>query len=237
MGEAMIALITLFVVLLGVAAVQIVHWLVARRWRRTAHLDFLVAEFGFDQVADRFLVDSRIVRYAGFHQGTSVRVEVGAGPLMTFVRVDYMFEREVSLGLRISSEHEEGMVTRFMRLREIQVGLHHFDSQFILLSRDEGRLRELLDHDIRRMLIALRGKVRDVRLNDQGLHLQTIGDIERQDFLQILDDGAQLATHAFRRAEQILEEEARKEEEQATPPAFTPLPGALQAVSSEDVPR
>lgn len=233
MGDVIIAIVAAALIVVAVIAGQIMSWLGRRHTRSRTDFQYLVDSFGFDRVSDRFAFDTRVIRYAGHFRGSPARIEIGMGGGVSYARVDYAFEREVPLGLHISSEHEEGLLTRVMRLREVKIGLHQFDSQFILLSRNENRLKQLLDHDVRRMLISLRAKAKDVKLNDDGLHLFVAGQIDRDAFVSILEEGAQLSSHVFRRGEDILLEEAKSVEETHAP-AFTPVPGALQAVSTDE---
>ena len=205
MGEVTLSLVLFAVLVVAVVARKVTNWFTRRKWTDHEELEFLVSDLGLTRTADRFLHDTRIVRYAGVKQGCQTLVESGVGPGTKYCRIDFSFRREVPLGVRISSEREEGLLTRVMRMREIEIGLRHFDDQFILLSRSEERLKELLDHDLRGMLIGLRTRVRDVRLNDRGLHLQLFGAFEKDDFIDIFREGAELASRAFKRAEGINE--------------------------------
>lgn len=227
--EVIITLLLLTVLVLGVLTVQVVNFITRRRWRTHEQYPFLADELGLERAQDRFLIDTRIQRYRGTRHGRETEVEVGAGSQGVYVRVDYHFQRTVDFGVRISSEHEDGFTTRLLRLREIEVGHKGFDSQFILLSRDEDRLHELLDHDIRRMLLALREDVRDLRLNDDGLHLQVLGALGKDELKALIDRGAELASNVFRRTERIMEE--RQKEQTATTEAFAPVTGTLPAVT------
>jgi len=233
MGDVLIAIVAAALIVIAIVASRIVSWLGRRHTRARDDFQYLCDSYGFEKLSDRFAFDTRIIRYAGHFRGAPAKIEVGMGGGVSYARVDFAFEREVPLGLHISSEHEEGLLTRVMRLREVKIGLHHFDSQFILLSRNEGRLKQLLDHDVRRMLISLRKAAKDVKLNDEGLHLFVAGAIERAAFVALLEEGAQLSSHVFRRGEDILTDEAKASEE-APAPAFTPIPGALQAVKSDE---
>ena len=231
MSDIFLVATFLGVIVAGVLAVQVMNWMTRRKWRAHEQYPILAAELGFERTRDRFLIDTRIQRYHGRRHGWPTEIEVGAGPQGVYLRVDYEFERTVDLGMRISSEHEDGFMTRVMRLREIEVGHELFDSQFILLSRDEERLRDLLDKDVRHMLLDLGGSVRDLRLNDDGLHLQIMGELDDEQVRRLIDRGAQLASAVFARAEKL--QQQRREEQNASD-VFSPVTGTHQAIPVVD---
>lgn len=228
MADILIALCAAALIVIGIAAEWIVSWLGRRQRAAVDRYDFLSHAYGFELVSDRFVADHRILRYSGQFRGTDCHVEIGFGPGVEYGRIDFEFERALPIGLRISSEHEESAVTRVMRLREMNIGLHHFDSQFLLLARNEERAKQLLDHDVRRMLVSLRSRATDVRLDDVGLNMLSAGSVQPEPFGSLLEEGAQLTSYLFRLAEDTLAEEARVAE--ASLPAFTPIPGTLHAV-------
>lgn len=226
MSDATLAIIMLSVIVVGLAAHQVMRWLSRRRWLQHEELAFLREE-GFEPLSDRWLIDTRIVRYTGRRHGLLVRVESGSGPSRTYARAAVEFPSGVPIGVRISSEHDEGLLTRVLRLREVEIGLHHFDSQFILLSRDEERLKSLLEPEMRQMLMSLRERVRDVRLDEDGVHINVSGQVSPGDFLQLIDDAVRLGRDAHSKAVEILSDERDASSESSV---FTPIPGALEAI-------
>ncbi len=225
MSDAVLAILLLSLVLIGIVAAQVMRWLSRRSWQEHEELDFLGAA-GFQRISDRWLIDSRIVRYRGTRLGANVRVESGAGPSRIFARVDIDFPTEIPLGVRISSEHDEGLLTRVMRLREVEIGMRRFDTQFILLTRNEDRLKTLLDRSLREMLMRLRENARDMRVDEEGVHFNISGEVSGDEFLGLLDDASRVAQATYSRATAILDEER----EAADSSVFTPVPGALKAV-------
>ncbi len=231
MTDAIVAIILFTLIAVGVLAVQLVNALARRRWRAHDQYPFLVSELGFERTQDRFLVDTRIQRYAGNHRGRQVEIEVGSGSHGVYLRLDFEFEKHIDLGLRVSSESEDGFGSRLLRLKELEIGHQHFDSQFILLCRDETRLKELLDPDVRRMLLDLNTRVRELRLNDNGLHLQLFGAIEDDVVRTTIDLGVQLAGAVYVRASELQEQ---RREEIAASGTFAPVTGSMAAIGIED---
>lgn len=234
MGDTLFAIVAATVLVVGSIAQHIAAWLSRRARGAEEPYAYLCDAHGFTRKSDRYLNQTRVIRYAGEFRGVATAIEVGDGPGVDYARVEFTLRQSLQLGIRISSDREDGALwMRLMRMREVRVGLQHFDAQFILLARREDRLKQLLDHEARRMLMDLGRLARDVRQDDVELHVFYEGRAPRETLDAILEEGAQLATHLVRRAEDVLAEEVRQSEEQSAP-AFTPLPGTLKSIPARE---
>ena len=179
-------------------------WNTWRARRISLHTAYpsLTETMGLAQIQDRIIVDTRILRYGGQVNGQEIEVEVGASSSYCYVRVDMPFERPIDLGLRVSSEREDGVLTRLWRLREIEIGNEEFDNRYILLARDEDRLHALLDASMQQRFLELADLAGHVQLNDDGLHLQMYANPAEEGVATAIRDGAALAQRVFARVEQ-----------------------------------
>ncbi len=234
MGDAVIASILISATFVVVVGLHAYRWLSWRNRQSKSPYAFLVESFAFDRSSERRIADTRVTRYSGRFRGMRVTLERGDSDHDEYLRIHIRFEDDLEFGVRISSEHEDDLMVRLKRMREMQIGSHHFDSEFLLLSRDEERMKQLLDHDTRRMLMQTRKSVKGMRLDDIGLHLHVVGEKSREALTEILDGGVQLCDYVARRAEDVLAAEAEAQKEQEGPvPAFTPVPGTMTSISGE----
>jgi len=223
------AFVAIFATLIG-----LVVWFNRRRLRRAQedYADF-ADEVGLTRLSDRWLFDSRLVRVGGLFEGHPVEIEMCQGRTRAYTRLEVDYPEPLGLGLRIQVEDDEGIWTRLMRLKEVEIGVPSFDPHFILLSRDEERLKSLLGMDLRRMLLDLKYAAADVRIGDDGLYVLLEEAGPPDTLVRVLELSSRLATGLYRRAEEITRSEEREAQEASSSGAFTPLPGTLTAIDAE----
>ena len=100
-----------------------------------------------------------------------VVVEVFADARDTYLRVTLRFRRPLAQDLRVLSVRNLSLRNWFMRLQEVEVGDPEFDRHFVLLTRDEQRLHQILSPSVRYQFQRIAEVVDDLRLNDDNLFL------------------------------------------------------------------
>lgn len=100
-----------------------------------------------------------------------VVVEVFADARDTYLRITIRFRRPLAQDIEVLSVRKLSVRNWMMRLQEVEVDDPDFDRHFVLLTRDEQRLHQILNPAVRYQLQRLVEVVDDLRLNDDSLFL------------------------------------------------------------------
>ena len=175
-------------VMLGLLGITLTLSVIFAGWWRRTHRALGDATFGDEEEAsiasttrraklteltERRLFGARIITCWGPREGFSATIEICDSGYHPYTRLEARFEHGLEQGVQIMSEDTSGAIGWLMRFRETTVEHGRLDEAFILLTRDEERLNELIARGLGKILLALHDHehVQRVTLTDEAIFL------------------------------------------------------------------
>jgi hypothetical protein len=198
--------------------------------RPSKAIDSIVSVPGFVKRRDRMLNDARI---AFFSAKSGVEIEIVESPFGSGLRLFLSFQSSYDWGIRIVSEKHEGVLSRWHRLIETEVGDPSFDPLFFVLTQDDDRTA-LIDGQVKLLLISLHGEVDDIQVSQAGVFVyrSVVPDIET--IQSIVVRMVALSEHLRRGMEDIESRELLETEEFKRESIFEP--GIATSAASQENP-
>ena len=170
--------------------------------------------------ADRTVYGHRVLELCDdsdeFHD--SIEICDTQGGAYTRILID--FPTHLRDGVTLMTEGDEGMVKRFLHLRETKIGHEAFDSQFLILSPSQERAEELISQDFRRRIIDLRTGFDELKISPEGLFLQAFRALPPNEMQGALESALSIVRDFYDESIRLEEEEKLKDKlmvEQAEP--------------------
>lgn len=125
------------------------------------------------ELTERRLFGARIITCWGQRDGFQITVEVCDSGFHPYTRLEARYTQPLEQGVQIMSEETSGALGWLMRFRETTLEHGRLDDAFILLTRDEARLSELIARGLGKILLALHDHehVQRVTLTDEAIFL------------------------------------------------------------------
>lgn len=219
------------VVVVVAGTIQLVGAINRRRLdARRPTYDGLSSRLGFDLSHQRWVFETHVTRLRGSRGDLDITLELDHSEDLAYTRIWVNFPVPLDIGFRLVTESEESLWSRIIRMRELEIGSSVFDPHFVLLGRDEERLKRLLDQDVRRMMLDLFHDTEFIAIDDDAMTLLASGEKDEDWVARFVDLSVQLALRLARGADRIHSEDRAGGEEASRTSAFTPVPGDIEAV-------
>lgn len=153
---------------------------------------------GFADLHIRPLFRSRSVWAAMEREALRVEMEMCDGGWRDYTRVTCTFKRPLQQGVQMMCEEGAGLMGWLYSLHEVQSEDEEINDRFIMLTRDDERLHELLTSPLRQHIIRLRDRVEDFKLTDQALFVYQDALVQEDDLTKIVEEVIYLASDLIR---------------------------------------
>ena len=178
-------------------------WLMGMLWRRyysvDAHslieasaleeMDRQLQNIGFYPLRERPLFRARTMWTRIEREHLALDLEFCDGDGLDYTRLICTFTEPLHQGIQILCEESSEFRGWLLSMREANIGDAEIDDRFILMAKDDDRLKTLITGPLRVLLISLRDRVEDFQLTDQSFFIR-LDDVVRQGDLERLIEDA-----------------------------------------------
>jgi len=134
-------------------------------------------------------------------------IEICDTPGGSYTRILIDFPTRIRNGVTLMTEGDEGVVKRFLHLRETKIGHEAFDSQFVILSPSQERAEELINRDFRRRIVDLRAGFDELKISGEGMFLQAYRALPPEEMKKALERALSIVRDYYEESIRLEEQE------------------------------
>jgi hypothetical protein len=178
-------------------------WLMGMLWRRyysvdarslieasaLEEMDRQLQQIGFYPLRERPLFRARTLWTRIERKHLALDLEFCDGDGLDYTRLICRFTEPLHQGIQILCEEGAGFRGWLLSMHEAQISDPEIDDRFILMAKDDDRLKALIQGPLRVLLISLRDRVEDFQLTDQAFFIR-LDDVVRESELERLIEDA-----------------------------------------------
>ena len=178
-------------------------WLMGMLWRRyysvdarslieastLEAMDHQLQQIGFYPLRERPLFRARTMWTRVEREHLTLDLEFCDGDGLDYTRLICSFTEPLHQGIQILCEEGAGFRGWLLSMHEAEIADPEIDDRFILMAKDDDRLKALITGPLRMLLISLRDRVEDFQLTDQAFYIR-LDDVVRESELERLIEDA-----------------------------------------------